>query len=149
MTNKSLKDKLLSTAKKDTTWREKAQERMRNEKWQDLSFTIATRILAILKEKGITQIELSERLDVSPQMVNKIVKGKENLTLETIARLGEVLSTDLIEVPSLSIKIPRTNVSVGSRMSVIVCSSYKQTQNVSNLSFMYAEESQYACALQA
>lgn len=149
MANESLKDKLLRSAKKDTTWKAKAEERMRNERWQDLSFTIATRILSVLQEKGMTQIELSERLEVSPQMVNKIVKGKENLTLETISRLSDALSVELLEVPALPVKVRRPIVSHSSRMGIIVCESYRQTQNMRIRSFMYSEESQYRYSLQA
>lgn len=37
-------------------------------------------------------------MDVSPQYVNKIVKGKENLSLETIAKIEEALGISLISV---------------------------------------------------
>ena len=45
----------------------------------------------------ITQKELSERMDCSPQYVSKVLKGSEKLTLETISKLEECLKIDLIK----------------------------------------------------
>lgn len=118
MKNKNLKEKLLRNAKQDNSWMEQAKARIHNEKWQDLSFAIATRILTTIKEKGISQVQLADKLGVSPQMVNKIVKGKENLTLETISRIGEVLATTLIEVPIPLIKVSRRTVSHSERIGI-------------------------------
>ena len=49
-----------------------------------------------IKEKGIKQKQLAEMVGVSPQQINKIVKGNENLTLETIAKLENALNIALI-----------------------------------------------------
>lgn len=75
-----------------------------NRDWLDLSFEIALLILARLKELNWTQIQLAEKLQVSPQYVNKIVKGKENLTLATIAGLEKILTTKLISVEQHPVK---------------------------------------------
>ena len=61
-----------------------------------MSFRIALRILRVLREKQMTQKDLAERMGVSPQYINKIVKGTENLSLETIASLNDALSINLI-----------------------------------------------------
>jgi transcriptional regulator with XRE-family HTH domain len=39
-------------------------------------------------------------LGVSPQYVSKILKGSENMTLETIAKLEDALGVNLIFTPS-------------------------------------------------
>lgn len=39
-------------------------------------------------------------MGVSPQQVNKRVKGSENFTIETLIRLGDVLGIDIIQVRS-------------------------------------------------
>lgn len=52
---------------------------------------IAAKVLAALKEQNMTQKELAEKMNVSPQYVNKIVKGNENLTLATITKLENLL----------------------------------------------------------
>ena len=44
----------------------------------------------------MTQKDLAEKLNVSPQQVSRMGKGKENLTLETISKLEYVLGIALI-----------------------------------------------------
>ena len=46
----------------------------------------------------MTQKSLAAKLDVSPQQVNKILKGHENLTLETISRIEEALGMELVTI---------------------------------------------------
>lgn len=87
-------------------WLEEATERQQNKSWQKRSFQIAVLILQELKmqkrRNGMTQKILAEKMGVSPQYVNKLLKGKENLTLETISKLEEVLNISLIEVTKSS-----------------------------------------------
>jgi transcriptional regulator with XRE-family HTH domain len=73
-----------------------------NKKWLDQSSSIAVTILLSLKEKGWSQKQLAENMKVSAQQINKIVKGKENLTLETISKLENALGIALIETISYS-----------------------------------------------
>ena len=87
-------DNLLSTKK--SSWKEKATWRSKNKDWLKYSRQIASLINKELKEQKITQKKLAELLNVSPQRINKIVKGKENLTLETINRIENALSIQLI-----------------------------------------------------
>lgn len=77
-----------------------ARQDMANRAWLDKSFEIALRILARLKELDWTQAKLAEEMNVSPQYVSKIVKGRENLTLETIALIETALAILLITVES-------------------------------------------------
>ncbi len=48
----------------------------------------------------MSQKDLADRIDVSPQYINKIVKGKENLSLVTICKIERVLGVTLIEIPA-------------------------------------------------
>ena len=88
-----------------SSWIEEANERQANLEWRKRSFKIAVRILREIRAQkpinGMTQKKLATRMGVSPQYINKVVKGKENLTLETVARIEQVLGITLIEVPSL------------------------------------------------
>ena len=93
------KENILTTAIKDTTWLEDAKWRQANADWLDLSAAIAIKILRYLREHKITQKELADRLGFSPQYMSKIVKGSENLTLETICKIQKALGITLIEVP--------------------------------------------------
>lgn len=59
---------------------------------------IALRILRAIRRDGISQKQLAERMGVSPQVVNKWVKGNENFTLETIEKIERALGIELIEI---------------------------------------------------
>lgn len=80
-------------------WREKAEWRVANIAWLKKSEEIAAKVLHELRKKGMTQKELAEQINVSAQYVSKLVKGHENLSLETIAKLEEALDVTLITVP--------------------------------------------------
>lgn len=82
----------------DSDWNEQAQTRQNNAYWLKHSQQIAIKILKTLRERNMKQTEFAALLNVSPQQVNKIVKGKENLTLETISRIEEVLKISIILV---------------------------------------------------
>jgi plasmid maintenance system antidote protein VapI len=85
----------------NSNWKEKAEYRRANKRWLDKSAVIALIILNHLKEKGINQKQLAAMINVTPQYINKIVKGKENLSLDTITKLEEALGITLIEVISM------------------------------------------------
>ncbi len=86
-------------------WLEKARARQENKAWRRRSFQIAVRILREIRAQkpvnGMTQKVLAEAMGVTPQYINKVVKGKENLTLETISKIEAVLGIRLIEIPGM------------------------------------------------
>lgn len=96
MNNLEKLNKIISNQK--STWADEAAYRNENETWLTLSFDIAVRVLDTLRLKKMTQKELAENMKVSPQFINKIVKGQENLSLETIGKLSTALGVKLIEV---------------------------------------------------
>jgi len=99
-------EKLKKIASKETSkWVEKAQWRVANENWLDKSAKIALTILRTIREKGLTQKDLAEKLNISPQHINKILKGNENLTLETISKFEIVLCITLMDIPSFQTTI--------------------------------------------
>ncbi len=48
--------------------------------------------------RGLTQTELAEALGTSQSAVNRIEKGGQNISLEMIARIGEVLSSEIVRL---------------------------------------------------
>lgn len=81
-------------------WSAEAAERIKNRKWRGYSSQIARRMLAAIEETvGMNQRKLAELASVSPQQISKIAKGGENLTLETIAKLSDILGKELITFP--------------------------------------------------
>ena len=59
---------------------------------------IGARIKEIRTKKGITQEQLSERMEINPKYLSSIERGKENPTLNTLVRLSESLGVDLGEI---------------------------------------------------
>lgn len=92
------------TSKEISSWKEEATERKKSINWSNRSFKIAVRILREIRTQkavnGMTQKKLASEMGVSPQYINKVIKGKENLTLETISKIEAVLGITLIEIPT-------------------------------------------------
>ena len=61
-----------------------------------MSQKIAIKVLMKLNELGWSQKDLAAKMEVSPQQVNKIVSGKENLTLETQEKLQCILDIPVL-----------------------------------------------------
>ena len=64
----------------------------------DLSFAIVDRIDLLLKEKGMTQRELAEALGKKEAEVSRWMRGTHNLTIRTLAKISNVLGTQIINV---------------------------------------------------
>lgn len=79
-----------------STWREQAEWRRENWSWLQYSQKIAVKILLRMKQTGLTQQALAERMNCTQQYVSKILKGNENLSLDTLSKLEEVLGMNLL-----------------------------------------------------
>ncbi len=96
-TKKQALEKLKGHIKPDTSkWKEEAQWRRDNKGWLRKSQKIAFDMLQALRAQKKTQRDLAKEMKVSPQQVNKWVKGRENFTLETIDRLEKALGITLM-----------------------------------------------------
>lgn len=51
--------------------------------------------------RGMTQSQLAEALGTSQSAVNRIEKGGQNVSLEMLARIGEVLSSEIVSLNTL------------------------------------------------
>ena len=78
-------------------WREDAQWRRDNEYWLKYSRYITLQVLRAMNEQSVTQVELAKRMGCTQQYVSNLLKGSSNMTLETIARLENALSIDLVK----------------------------------------------------
>ena len=77
-------------------WREEAEERMENKSWLRYSQMIAMKMLDKMEAIGMTQKILAERMGCSQQYISKILKGRENLSLETLAKIEDALELRLV-----------------------------------------------------
>ncbi|MCD8386698.1 MAG: helix-turn-helix transcriptional regulator [Bacteroidales bacterium] len=72
--------------------------RRENSEWLKFSASMALKIRKILRQQGITQLELARRMDTSACQVNKLLSGKANFELKTIFAIQEALHTPLISL---------------------------------------------------
>ena len=77
-------------------WREKAEFRLANKSWLRYSQYVAMLMLDKMDEVGLNQRGLAERMGCSQQYVSKILKGQENLSIETICKIEDALEVELL-----------------------------------------------------
>ena len=77
-------------------WREEAEWRRANASWLRHSQKIAVKVLIQMKQENLTQKILAERMNCTQQYVSKILKGKENMSLDTLTRLEDALGISLV-----------------------------------------------------
>jgi antitoxin component HigA of HigAB toxin-antitoxin module len=83
-------------SKTPSKWRDEANWRRENKVWLRHSQHIAVKMLSFMKRENLTQHAMAERMNCTQQYVSKILRGTENLTLETLSKLEEVMQTQLI-----------------------------------------------------
>lgn len=101
---KELQDKL--SAYKSSTpsrWKEKAVERQANKEWLRYSQRIAMMMLDKMEELGITQKAVAERMGCSQQYISRVLKGSENLSIETIFKIESALGLQILE-PAFAVR---------------------------------------------
>ena len=95
------RERMTKEFKKESNWLSKAKARRDSRAWREKSFAIAVKVLRYLRTNKISQKDLAKSLEWTPQYLSKILKGKENLTLETICKLQKATGLSLIEVVDL------------------------------------------------
>ena len=77
-------------------WREEAEFRVANKSWLRYSQHIAMLMLDKMEELHMTQKILAEKMGCSQQYVSKILKGRENLSIETLCKIEDALQITLL-----------------------------------------------------
>ena len=90
------KEKFLQLVSDDAEIGKRIRFREENSLWLRESKSIALKVLLTLKEKNLTQKDLAGLMSVSPQYISKLVKGKENLTIDTITKLQDILEIGIL-----------------------------------------------------
>lgn len=66
---------------------------------------IGNLIYQVRQERGLTQAELAKRLGTSQSAINRIEKGNQNLSLETLGRISDALNKQLISVGNEAVSL--------------------------------------------
>lgn len=77
-------------------WREETEFRTANKSWLRYSQHIAMVMLDKMEEHNMTQKLLAEKMGCSQQYVSKILKGRENLSIETLCKIEDALQITLL-----------------------------------------------------
>lgn len=64
------------------------------------------RLKEVLKERGMTQRDLADRMGVTEAFVSKIVSGRSASTLDTLQRIADALGVDVAELFAPVMKCP-------------------------------------------
>ena len=79
-------------------WKEEAKKRKENRRWLSYSQEIALLLHDKMEELGLTQTALAERMNWTQQYISRILKGQENLSLETITRLEDAIGMKFVTI---------------------------------------------------
>ena len=88
-------DKMLSVASMS-----KAQEVEKGQgikDWAQYSQSIAVAMSKRMSELGLTQKILAEKMNCTQQYISKVLKGKKNMSLETICKIENALGIEIIK----------------------------------------------------
>lgn len=134
MKTKNLENFQKLVSNEQSGWLDKFLYYKANKSWLDKSAMVAVNVLEALKAKGWSQKDLAQKMKVSAQQVNKILKGQQNLTFETISKLETALTISLMEIidykPVAEIKTSATQIKSASttlKEEFIVVSINKDT----------------------
>lgn len=72
---------------------------------QEYQQKIGELISKVRSERGLTQKELADKLGTSQSAINRIEAGRQNVTLEMLARISEVLNQELISLGSKTLNL--------------------------------------------
>lgn len=66
---------------------------------------IGTLISRVRTQRGLTQKELAEQIGTSQSAINRIESGKQNVTLEMLARISDVLNKELVSLGNEAVNL--------------------------------------------
>jgi UDP-N-acetylglucosamine 1-carboxyvinyltransferase len=72
---------------------------------QEYQQKIGELITHVRNQRGLTQKELANKLNTSQSAINRIEAGRQNVTLEMMARISDVLNKELISLGSNSLNL--------------------------------------------
>jgi transcriptional regulator with XRE-family HTH domain len=119
-------DKLKEVAKpRSEAAKERAKFRKENREWLRMSQDIALSLHYYLRNTGMSQKQLAEKMCVSAVYVGKLLKGGENLTLETICKIQNVIGENIVSVAKPYVIVKSVKLSPVTRFSKNAVTSKK------------------------
>jgi UDP-N-acetylglucosamine 1-carboxyvinyltransferase len=72
---------------------------------QEYQQKIGELIARIRSQRGLTQKELADKLHTSQSAINRIEAGRQNVTIEMLARVSDVLNKEIISISNNSVNL--------------------------------------------
>ncbi len=86
--------------KPTTTWISRSKAEIENEEELLACRRIILKIVCYMKDNNMSQKDLAEKLNVSPQYIHKLLHGQDlDLKITTALRYGRILGIKLIALP--------------------------------------------------
>ena len=113
-----IKDAILSSIDNfDTKWINIEEPSLTHADELEANTKIVLKIIQYMKNNGLKQKDLAQKLGVSPQYINKLLRGQEvNLTISSAIRYGKLLGIELVSIPEDIVN--ETSVSASMTMKV-------------------------------
>lgn len=86
-----------------SNWKEEAERRQVDKEWLRYSQNIAIKMLDKMDKLGLTQKMLAERMGCSQQYVSKVLRGRENLSLETLCKIENALNLQIVQEAEMAL----------------------------------------------
>lgn len=99
---KNLNNIITKTA---TQWKTRAKQDRNNRKNITRAQAFALELMEYMDVHHIKQTELAEKMGVSAQQVNKILRAKSNLTFETLDKIADALGVNITSPKIKAIRI--------------------------------------------
>lgn len=80
-----------------TTEVQKVKMQQNKKEWLRYSQGIAAIMSKRMAELGLTQRMLAKKMDCTQQYISNVLKGKKNMSLETICKIENALNVDIIK----------------------------------------------------
>ena len=112
--------------------KEQARHRKENREWLRMSQEITLCLHYYLRTSGMTQRELADKMGVSAVYVGKLLKGGENMTLETICKIQKAIDKTLVTVAKPYVFNTIVSIQVWTRFSSDAITSEKFSDNQSS-----------------
>lgn len=84
-------------------WREVFEYMNANDSWLRYSQEIAMQMLDRMEALGINQNQLADKMGCSRQYISKVLKGRENLSLETLYKIEKALDISILKSESVAV----------------------------------------------
>lgn len=91
--------------RKVSSWITEAVQAIDNEEEIIAGKKIVLKVLRYMEDNHMSQKELADKLDVSPQYINKFLHGQEcDIKVSTAIRYGKLLNLKLIDIPDSDVQ---------------------------------------------